>query len=97
MDFPNSGPSSTYSGSPAQSDLSLPVIAPRPVPAGSTFDMWHEMTSCQATEGKVSPGYVRGQAAPLTTQHFGVPSVAGVDVQGFEMLFDGTFTGMDEF
>jgi len=35
MDFPNSGPSLTYSGSLAWSDLSLPVIAPRPVPAGN--------------------------------------------------------------
>ena len=92
MEFPNSGPSSTYSGSPAQSDLSLPVIAPQPqhAPAGMTFEMWHDITSPQAPEGKVTP---------LATQNFGVPpvAVAGVDVQGFEMLFDGTFTGMEEF
>lgn len=44
LEFPNSGPSSTYSGSPARSDLSLPVIAPRPqhAPAGMTFDMWQD-------------------------------------------------------
>ncbi|KAI9458731.1 hypothetical protein HD554DRAFT_2138637 [Boletus coccyginus] len=101
IDFPNSGPPSTYSGSPAQSDLGLPVVAPRPqhVPGGVTFEMWHEMTSCQATESKATPGHVRGQSAAMTTQHLGVPSVAvaGVDVPGFEMLFDGTFTGIDGF
>ncbi|KAH0826791.1 hypothetical protein J3R83DRAFT_5210 [Lanmaoa asiatica] len=45
MELPNSAPSSTYSGSPAQSDLSLPVIAPHPqhVPARMVFDTWHDI------------------------------------------------------
>ena len=47
MKFPNSGPSSTYSGSPARSGLNLPVITPRPVPAGASFDMWHFLPSDQ--------------------------------------------------
>jgi len=47
MKFPNSGPLSTYSGSPARSGLSLPVIAPRPVPAGAMFDIWHLLPSDQ--------------------------------------------------
>lgn len=98
MEFSNSGPSSTYSGSPAQSDLSLPLVAPRPqhAPLGTTFDMWHDFTSsCQAPDGKLAPG----QSAGFATQHLGAypVAVAGVDVPGFEMLFDGTFAGMDEF
>lgn len=114
MEFSNSGPSSVYSGSPAHSELSLPVIAPRPqhAPAGVTFDMWHDNISsaCQAPEGKEAPGHVRVLPVALTTQeHLGVPAVAvaGVDVcvgadaqmhvPGFEMLFDGTFTGVNEF
>lgn len=104
LEFPNSAPSSTYSGSPARSDLSLPVIAPQPqyVPEGLSFDMWHEIaSSCQAFEAKVTPGQVRGLPVALATQHLGVPAVAvaGVDVgadqqmhmTGFEMMFDGTF------
>ena len=47
MKFPNSGPSSTYSGSPARSGLNLPVITPRPVPAGASFDMRHLLPSDQ--------------------------------------------------
>lgn len=110
LGFSNSAPSSTYSGSPARSDLSLPVIAPQPqhVPEGFAFDMWHEIaSSCQALEGKVTPGQVHGLPVALAMQHLGVPAVAvaGVDVgadqqmhvPGFEMMFDGTFAGMEAF
>lgn len=111
IEFPDSGPSSSYSGSPARSDLSLPVIAPQPqhVPEAFTFDMWHEIaSSCQAPDGKATPGQFRGPPVALATHHVGIPAVAvaGVDVgadqqqmhvTGFEMMFDGTFTGMEEF
>ncbi|KAG8217018.1 hypothetical protein J3R82DRAFT_7334 [Butyriboletus roseoflavus] len=110
MEFSNSGPSSTYSGSPARSDLSLPVIAPQPqhVPEAFTFDMWNDIaSSCQAPDGKATLGEVRGLPVALATNHLGVPAVAvaGVDIgadqqmhlPGFEMMFDGTFTGMEEF
>jgi len=58
--------------------------------------MWHDFTSsCQDPEGK----HVQGQSVTLPTQHLGAypVAVAGVDVPGFEMLFDGTFTGMEAF
>lgn len=106
----NSSPSSTYSGSPARSDLSLPVVAPRPqhVPTGATFDLWQGMaSSCQVPEAKVAHGEVQGLSVALATQHLGVPAVAiaGLDVSsepihipGFDdMLFESAFVGMDEF
>ncbi|KAF8554149.1 hypothetical protein OG21DRAFT_1484929 [Imleria badia] len=99
MEFANSGPSSSYSGSPAHSDLSLPVVAPRPqhAPAAMTFEMWHDMApSYQVPEGKITPSHVQGESVALATHHLGV-AVAGVDVPGFDMLFDGGFTGMDAF
>lgn len=98
MEPTTSGPSSTYSGSPAHSDLSLPVVAaPRPQhapAAGLAFDMWPDL----AVDGKV--GDVFGYPVAL--------AVAGVDVcadhqismpiGSFEMLFDGAYVaGMQAF
>jgi len=111
MELTNSSPSSTYSGSPAHSDLSLPVIAPRPqhVPTGATFDLWQGMaSSCQVPEAKVAHGELQGLSVALATQHLGLPAVAvaGVDVTsdqpihipGFDdMLFESAFVGMDGF
>jgi hypothetical protein len=46
LDQTHSDPSSTYSGSPAPSDRSLPVHAPQPQHAdGVAYDVWKEMTS----------------------------------------------------
>ncbi|KAG9308230.1 hypothetical protein JVU11DRAFT_12248 [Chiua virens] len=107
VEFPNSGPSSTYSGSPARSDLGLPVVAPRPqhVPAGVTFDMWQEFTSYHPSDCKVASDQVQGLSVGLITQPMGVPAVAvaGVDVStdqqmhvpGFDTFFDGAFIGME--
>lgn len=106
MEISNSGPSSTYSGSPARSELSLPVIAPRPqhAPAGMTFDMWQDHVNasvCQVSENKV-----QGFSVTLGTQDLGVPTVAvagldlGTDQQmhtDLEMLFDPSFTGINAF
>jgi len=103
MEISNSGPSSTYSGSPARSELSLPVIAPRPqhAPAGLTFDMWQDHVNASVCEGKV-----QGLSVALATQHLDVPSVtvAGVDVGAdhqmhadLEMLFDPTYIGINTF
>ncbi|KAG6369510.1 hypothetical protein JVT61DRAFT_14308 [Boletus reticuloceps] len=104
MEIPSPEPSSTYSGSPAQSDLGLPLIAPRPqhAPAGATFDIWHDFASCHVPEGKLSPSHIG-----LATQHLGLPAVAiaGLDacanqqmhIPGFDMLFESTLNGMEAF
>jgi hypothetical protein len=41
----HSDPSSTYSGSPAPSDNSLPMHAPQPQHAEGGYDVWKEMSS----------------------------------------------------
>lgn len=89
VEFSSSEPSSSYSGSPAQSDLGLPVVAPRPqhAPAAMTFDMWHDMAPSCA--GKITSSHAQGESHPLSVV------VAGVDAAGFDMLFDGGFAGMD--
>lgn len=44
-DQTHSDPSSTYSGSPAPSDNSLPVHAPQPQHADGAYEVWKEITS----------------------------------------------------
>lgn len=67
----NSASSSNYSGSPDQSDLALPVIAPQPqhIPGGSAFEIWHDIASvCQAPDAKTTLGQVRGLPVAVATE-----------------------------
>lgn len=43
-EYNNSQSSSPYSGSPAHSDMSLPVVAPQPQHAGAPFNHWQDMS-----------------------------------------------------
>ncbi|KAF9225612.1 hypothetical protein BS17DRAFT_554150 [Gyrodon lividus] len=106
----NSQPSSTYSGSPARSELGLPVVAPRPQHASgsSAFDMWQDMSmstlmhgvgAATGPQGKGAPGQVQGLSGALAPQHMSGAAVADMDSQQmnmaeFETLLDGSFAGL---
>ncbi|KIJ59967.1 hypothetical protein HYDPIDRAFT_170519 [Hydnomerulius pinastri MD-312] len=106
LEFSHSQPSSTYSGSPARSDLSLPLVAPRPQHATAPFDMWQDMSAQQqhfqasGMTDKISPA-VQNLSASLSHQHISSPIDADQQIHlanytaGLESLFDGSFTGME--
>ncbi|KAF9234722.1 hypothetical protein BU15DRAFT_78731 [Melanogaster broomeanus] len=94
VELGHSQPSSTYSGSPARSDLGLPLVAPRPqhAPGAGAFDMWtpHAFAST-GPESKGAQGL--SDALALGLQHMDAPQT-NMGMAEFETLFDMSFTGV---
>ncbi|KAF8843859.1 hypothetical protein BDN67DRAFT_84006 [Paxillus ammoniavirescens] len=101
IEFSNSQPSSAYSGSPARSDLGLPLVAPRPqhVSGPAAFDLWQDISPTQhaGPECKVALEHV-GLSGGLLPQHMNGPGVADMDAQQMNMAeFETLFAGVDGF
>jgi hypothetical protein len=97
IEFSNSQPSSVYSGSPARSDLGLPLVAPRPqhVPGPAAFDMWQDISQHVGPESKLEHVGLSGGLLP---QHMSGPGVADMDAQQMNMTeFETLFAGVDGF
>ncbi|KAH7929942.1 hypothetical protein BV22DRAFT_1028907 [Leucogyrophana mollusca] len=100
-EFTSSQPSSSYSGSPAQSDQSLPLLAPQPQHAGVSHDMWKEMTS--AFSAPEHDGFTDGLGLHAMQSHqqqgCGDVDQAAAHLAnysaGLDAIFDGSFNGMD--
>ncbi|KAH7887204.1 hypothetical protein F5I97DRAFT_1807948 [Phlebopus sp. FC_14] len=103
MDFSHSQPSSSYSGSPARSDLSLPVAAPQPQHATAPFDAWQESSTSSSTSSSHTPEVQSLSTSAFSHQHqSGSPSEADQNAlhlanyaTGLESLFDGSFGSVD--
>ncbi|EGO04087.1 hypothetical protein SERLA73DRAFT_84283 [Serpula lacrymans var. lacrymans S7.3] len=97
----HSQPSSAYSGSPAHSDMSLPVVAPQPQHAKvqEQFDFWKEMGTFP---GMQQQGQQADFGMGLNAVH-GQQICGGADpaidlahyATGLETLFDNSFCGID--
>ncbi|KII87953.1 hypothetical protein PLICRDRAFT_176703 [Plicaturopsis crispa FD-325 SS-3] len=80
-DSTNSNPSSAYSDSPALSESSLPLHAPRPqhLGASSSFDMWKELSAPLPGDGDSMPHleYPQDVSADLAHYQTGLDSLFG--------------------
>ncbi|KAH7906650.1 hypothetical protein BJ138DRAFT_1093844 [Hygrophoropsis aurantiaca] len=100
-EFANSQPSSSYSGSPARSDLSLPLLAPHARHAGVSSDMWKDMAS--VLTAPANDFFPEGLDLDAMTSHHrsgcGEVDHAAAHLANYPMnldgIFDSSFNGID--